>query len=1316
MRPHRVWPLAVGAGLLLLHCFTACASPWCINVVGYIPTNYTYPSPDHVVAVPIVSCDVVSAAFVDEGYLSPSASPQMDAVYTTMKLQWWVSLKAESSVLARGPDGAFLYEGYEQGFHRGHLSSAETAYDHFDGNYGKENDLDYLNPDDDENSTGDVQWDGGKSYLDIRRGFDVYSTDDGVYTRGASSPSNSVSDFSSSVSDSLSSSISESSSSEVLEAASFKKANGVHFAAVWTAFSVAKSIGTTMTVSGLAGSGQAPTEPAAFNITMSCKEPAVVAASVTLALSDTSAVVTFAPRWMCYTQGCPSWCSLHGVCDTPRGTCVCNPGWIGADCGIKVISTWTLCPQDSIILDFEIPYTIAGVIGAGNTLFQSIISSTAAYDYRYLMTWSTNVPSLRTVGYNTNYTGTQTTPTFLPPGTYGMRFGNDAADTILLTKPLTIKSWAACNVSSACGNGTTNTCGSEIGNGVCVSSACKCSLGRFWYDCSRGCSGMIKMATKTGSIQSDYPESGNVADMRDACALSTCSWLISPPNSYDEVMLNFTFVEMDFIGILNVYKSDENATKIDLAASINNNAPAPFGVQSRHVLVVYEKLATMSAHGFALSYYTHNKPLSSIAIGFTVFCSILGGLILTTAGGLVLYLIITRQKRKKLQALNEPAIEEDMKSPEEISKEREHFEAQNESFVAAGFQVDKQRLMFSLTDTDPFPIQETREDVLCISNNTGRNASYCIFVPKKDVLMKFDVKPGKGKLSAGTTLAVGVKFELRYTTHYDYPIRLEVTSSNGTVQSMYITVKFEGAHSIWIDPEDVLLDQEVLATGSFGSVHRGAYKAQMLAIKVLKDQEGLTDGDVADFETECRLLNQVHHPKIAQFIGASHVPGKYYITPSGNLAAYLKSRAEIPFVLVLKWAQNTAEALSFLHENKILYGDLKCSNLLLVSTAIDASVNCKLTDFGTARIVDEIDDPKNYVHPQGTPAYLAPEIHRNAKETEKTRLNYAIDVYSFGMCLWEMWSREEPWSSLLFWDIAPTVISGKRPHISSKCPEMYAELMKRCWVDSPKERPHFDAVNKELDFWIKPAIEYVRQNLQKLRHNKVAGLAVGTVLPHCSGTPTKISQGSSPDNTASNSSGFASSVFNFANSPTSSTGAPTTFSDARSTHTVNSAAALTISPASSKTHRGVTSRAKTAARTRHGRDSDSEGVELRPMPGSSSSSRSTNSVENTYQALSSDQQDEIRKIAGTVLGHSKANLLPGASSTPSSDHTSTPPTTTTPTDTNKFKQLGATHNIRGRTVISTTATSTPTSPMMTPADSSAVSVSSNPGEAAENRV
>eukprot|EP00939_MAST-03C_sp_MAST-3C-sp1_P004320 g4320.t1 len=105
----------------------------------------------------------------------------------------------------------------------------------------------------------------------------------------------------------------------------------------------------------------------------------------------------------------------------------------------------------------------------------------------------------------------------------------------------------------------------------------------------------------------------------------------------------------------------------------------------------------------------------------------------------------------------------------------------------------------------------------------------------------------------------------------------------------------------------------------------------------------------------------------------------------------------------------------------------------------------------------------------GTPQWMAPEVIATVySEGDTARYTQAVDVYSFGIIMWETLSLRAPWKKYKrYFEVWKMVSEGKRPPIdpddAAEAPKGYIELMRDCWSQSPSERPHFRDIQPALN-------------------------------------------------------------------------------------------------------------------------------------------------------------------------------------------------------------------------------------------------------------
>ncbi|KAL9249121.1 Serine/threonine-protein kinase 52-like protein [Drosera capensis] len=231
--------------------------------------------------------------------------------------------------------------------------------------------------------------------------------------------------------------------------------------------------------------------------------------------------------------------------------------------------------------------------------------------------------------------------------------------------------------------------------------------------------------------------------------------------------------------------------------------------------------------------------------------------------------------------------------------------------------------------------------------------------------------------------------------------------------------------------------KSVIARGTYGTVYKGLYDGQDVAVKVLDwGEEGVnTVAEIAaiqaSFKQEVSVWHKLEHPNVTKFIGAS--------MGTSNLKALTSNNP------------NGNESLSYLHHKKIVHRDVKSENMLL-----DSRRTLKIADFGVARV--EAQNPRDMTGETGTLGYMAPEV------LDGKPYNRKCDVYSFGICLWEIYCCDIPYPNLSFADLSVAVVrQNVRPEIPKCCPSSLASIMKKCWDPNPDKRPDMDDVVKLLE-------------------------------------------------------------------------------------------------------------------------------------------------------------------------------------------------------------------------------------------------------------
>lgn len=185
-----------------------------------------------------------------------------------------------------------------------------------------------------------------------------------------------------------------------------------------------------------------------------------------------------------------------------------------------------------------------------------------------------------------------------------------------------------------------------------------------------------------------------------------------------------------------------------------------------------------------------------------------------------------------------------------------------------------------------------------------------------------------------------------------------------------------------------------------------------------------------------------------------YTPDQHGAPPSNSprLSTPIPPKGSWPWELVKRVACGAARGMAYLHSGNppVLHRDLKSANLLL-----DESYTAKVCDFGLSRLKAQ---SRSMTGNCGTVQWMAPEVLSNMSYDEKA------DVFSYGIILWELLSRECPYEGMTAIQCALAVLNrDKRPEIPKWCPPALHALIKSCIKKNPDLRPSFSQILMALD-------------------------------------------------------------------------------------------------------------------------------------------------------------------------------------------------------------------------------------------------------------
>lgn len=152
--------------------------------------------------------------------------------------------------------------------------------------------------------------------------------------------------------------------------------------------------------------------------------------------------------------------------------------------------------------------------------------------------------------------------------------------------------------------------------------------------------------------------------------------------------------------------------------------------------------------------------------------------------------------------------------------------------------------------------------------------------------------------------------------------------------------------------------------------------------------------------TEANILKSLNHPALPRIVDIREDNDYFYtvmdFVQGENLRTILRAKGAQNQEQVVQWGIDLCDVMTYLHNNQIIYRDMKPSNIMLTPEG-----QIKLIDFGIAREYDPTANEDTVA--LGTEGYAAPEQYSGHGQSDER-----TDVYGIGVTLFQLLTNVNP--------------------------------------------------------------------------------------------------------------------------------------------------------------------------------------------------------------------------------------------------------------------------------------------------------------------
>ena len=195
---------------------------------------------------------------------------------------------------------------------------------------------------------------------------------------------------------------------------------------------------------------------------------------------------------------------------------------------------------------------------------------------------------------------------------------------------------------------------------------------------------------------------------------------------------------------------------------------------------------------------------------------------------------------------------------------------------------------------------------------------------------------------------------------------------------------------------------EYLNQGGMASLWRAEHPeiGASVAVKVMAPELATEPGLVSRFVDEAKIQVKLRHPNIVRVenFSSEHFAILMELVEGKPLDEVIgRDCGPIPLARAMPLVRQILAAVEYAHGMGVVHRDLKPANILIT---VDGTA--KVTDFGIAKLLGQSHKTRTGTS-MGTPAYMAPEQIRGAKEADER-----ADIYALGITIYEMLAGRTP--------------------------------------------------------------------------------------------------------------------------------------------------------------------------------------------------------------------------------------------------------------------------------------------------------------------